>query len=129
MQLPRELQMKHCLVVDDSRVIRKVACRILEDLHFETEEAEDGATALEACRIKMPDVILLDGNMPAMTGVEFLRLLRGARDGDKPVIVLCTTEHDVNRISDALSAGADEYLLKPFDSDLVRSKLADIGLV
>jgi two-component system chemotaxis response regulator CheY len=121
--------MKHCLVVDDSRVIRKVACRILEDLHFEAEEAEDGATALEACRIKMPDVILLDGNMQAMSGIEFLRILRGARDGDKPVIVLCTTENDVARISDAMSAGADEYMLKPFDIDVVRSKLADIGLV
>ncbi len=121
--------MKHCLVIDDSRVVRKIACRILEDLEFETEDAEDGPTALAACRLKMPDVILLGSNLPAMSGVEFLRLLRGARDGDKPVVVLCTTENDVTQISEAMSAGADEYLIKPFDSDIVRIKLHDVGLV
>ncbi len=56
--------MKSCLVVDDSRVIRKVACRILSDLGFQTAEAEDGITALEACRASMPEMILLDWSMP-----------------------------------------------------------------
>ena len=72
--------MKHCLVVDDSRVIRKVACRILETLQFATEEAEDGAAALDACRSRMPDVILLDWQMPHMTGIEFLRNELGDKD-------------------------------------------------
>lgn len=68
--------MKHCLVVDDSSVIRKVARRILEDLSFEISEAEDGGAALDACRKHMPDAVLLDWNMPVMDGLEFLGQLR-----------------------------------------------------
>ena len=71
--------MKSCLVVDDSRVIRKVACRILESLHFEATEAPDGGTALAVCREKMPDVILLDWTMPDMGGLEFMRAICAAR--------------------------------------------------
>ena len=123
------IAMKHCLVVDDSRVIRKVACRILEDLSFETEEAEDGAVALQACRRKMPDVILLDGQMPNMDGVAFLRKLRDEREGDHPVVVFCTTENDVTNITEALAAGADEYMMKPFDRSILEAKLAEAGLV
>ena len=121
--------MKLCLVVDDSRVIRKVACRILAALAFETEEAADGAAALQACRNKMPDAILLDWQMPNMSGIEFLRALRGERDGDRPVVVFCTNENDVAHITEALSAGADEYIMKPFDRSIVESKFAEVGLV
>ena len=73
--------MKSCLIVDDSKVVRKVARRILEDLHFAIEEAADGKIAMEACLKHMPDVILLDWNMPVMNGIDFLRTLRGARGG------------------------------------------------
>lgn len=121
--------MKHCLVVDDSRVIRKVACRILEDLRFETEEAEDGVTALEACRRQMPDLVLLDWNLPNMNGIEFLRALRRERDGKTPVVVFCTTENDVGHISEALGAGANEYIMKPFDRGILESKLAEVGMI
>ena len=123
------IAMKHCLVVDDSRVIRKVACRILADLSFETDEAADGAAALVACRRKMPDVILLDGQMPNMDGVAFLRKLRDEREGDHPVVVFCTTENDVTNITEALAAGADEYMMKPFDRSILEAKLAEAGLV
>jgi two-component system chemotaxis response regulator CheY len=121
--------MKHCLVVDDSRVIRKVACRILADLAFETEEAADGVSALQACRRKMPDVILLDWQMPNMNGIEFLRTLRGEHNGSHPVVVFCTTENDVTHITEALGAGADEYIMKPFDSSIIEAKFAEVGLV
>jgi two-component system, chemotaxis family, chemotaxis protein CheY len=120
---------KHCLVVDDSRVIRKVACRILESLKFETQEAEDGAAALDACRSRMPDVILLDWQMPSMTGIEFLRNLRREQDGENPVVVFCTTENDVGHISEALNAGANEYIMKPFDREILEAKLAAVGLI
>jgi two-component system chemotaxis response regulator CheY len=120
--------MKKCLVVDDSRVIRKVARKILEELNFETDEAEDGVAALEACREKMPDVILLDGHMPNMSGVEFLRALRRETGGNKPVVVFCTAENDVAEITEAVGAGANEYLLKPFDREVVKATLADAGL-
>jgi two-component system chemotaxis response regulator CheY len=121
--------MKHCLVVDDSRVIRKVACRILEDMHFETSEADDGPAALEVCRSKMPDVILLDWTMPNMTAVDFLRVLRREYNGKHPIVVFCTTENDSVQINEALNAGANEYILKPFDRDDLRSKLAQVGAV
>lgn len=120
--------MKTCLVVDDSRVIRKVARRILEDLSFEIAEAADGMEALAWCRAAMPDAILLDWNMPVMGGLEFLRKLRAEPGGDAPVVVFCTVENDVAHIQEALDAGADEYIMKPFDGDIIESKFAEVGL-
>jgi len=120
--------MKNCLVVDDSRVIRKVARRILEDMRYDVSEAGDGLEALQACRRDMPDAILLDWSMPVMTGIDFLKQLRLEPNGSKPVVVFCTTENDVERISEALRAGADEYLMKPFDSDILHSKFVEAGL-
>jgi len=121
--------MRRCLVVDDSRVIRKVARRILEDMRFEIEEAADGLEALQAVRRRMPDAILLDWTMPVMSGIDFLRQLRQEPGGDKPTVVFCTTENDVERISEALKAGADEYMMKPFDGDILHSKFAEAGLI
>lgn len=121
--------MKNCLVVDDSRVIRKVARRILEDMEFSCREAEDGAQALNECRTGMPDAILLDWNMPVMNGLDFLRALRKEKGGEAPVVVFCTTENDMGHITEALRAGANEYIMKPFDSDIISSKFAEVGLV
>ena len=122
-------EMKNCLVVDDSSVIRKVARRILEDLSFEITEAEDGKIALEECETKMPDAILLDWNMPVMDGFGFLKALREERGGDKPVVVFCTSERDIGKITEALSAGANEYIMKPFDSAIIESKFQLAGLL
>jgi len=121
--------MMTCLLVDDSRVIRKVARRILEDLDFECREASDGKDALQACRDAMPDLIFLDWNMPVMNGLDFLKTLRREPTGDRPKVVFCTTENDLAHITEALRHGADEYIMKPFDSDIVASKLSEIGLV
>ena len=120
--------MRRCLVVDDSRVIRKVARRILEDMRFEIEEAADGLEALQACRRRMPEAILLDWTMPVMSGIDFLKQLRQEPGGDKPTVVFCTTENDVARISEAIKAGADEYMMKPFDGDILHSKFVEVGL-
>lgn len=113
-----------CLVVDDSRVIRKVARRIVEDMGFEVAEAGDGVEALAWCRGVMPDVILLDWNMPSMNGLDFLKQLRQERGGDQPAVVFCTVESDPSRIGEALASGAAEYIMKPFDSDILHSKFA-----
>jgi len=120
---------KHCLVVDDSAVIRKVARRILENLDFRISEAEDGEQALGACRSEMPDAVLLDWNMPVMDGYEFLKKLRQMPGGDQPKVVFCTTENDVGHIARALHAGANEYIMKPFDKDIVLAKFQEVGLV
>ncbi len=121
--------MKTCLVVDNSSVIRKVARRILEGLEFEIAEAENGEEAIEACRRQIPDGILLDWNMPKMDGYEFLRVLRRLPGGDKPKVVFCTTENDVAHIARALHAGANEYIMKPFDKDIVEAKFQEVGLL
>jgi two-component system, chemotaxis family, chemotaxis protein CheY len=121
--------MQSCLIVDDSRVVRMVARKILQDLGFETAEAEDGRKALEACLKRMPDAILLDWNMPVMNGIDFLRELRKAPGGDTPKVVFCTTENDIAHIQEAMGAGADEYIMKPFDSDIISSKFSQVGLL
>ena len=120
--------MKTCLVVDDSSVIRKVARRILEGLDFQIIEAEDGEKALEVCKRGLPEAILLDWNMPVMTGIEFLRRLRAEPDGEAPVVVFCTVENDLAHIREALDAGANEYIMKPFDGDIISAKFAEAGL-
>lgn len=121
--------MKTCLIVDDSKVIRMVARRILEGLEFAVAEASDGRKAVESCRARMPDAVLLDWTMPEMTGIEFLRELRRMPGGERPVVVFCTRESDVGRIREALDAGADEYIMKPFDSDILETKFAQAGLL
>jgi two-component system chemotaxis response regulator CheY len=121
--------MKSCLIVDDSRVIRKVARQIFEAIGFACEEAEDGQKALEASQKTLPDFVLLDWNMPVMSGIEYLRSLRQLPNGQTPVVVFCTTENDMKHIQEALMAGANEYIMKPFDADIIRSKLAQLGLI
>jgi two-component system chemotaxis response regulator CheY len=131
---PREgvegnLKMKRCLIVDDSSVIRKVARRILENFGFAVSEASDGRQALESCTKDMPDAILLDWNMPVMDGFDFLRALRSMPSGDKPKVVFCTTENDLAHIARAMHAGADEYIMKPFDKEIVEAKFQEVGLI
>jgi two-component system chemotaxis response regulator CheY len=121
--------MKTCLVVDDSDVVRKVARHIFQSLKFDSREADSGQAALEACRTAMPDAILLDWHMPTMGSVEFLASLRGMPNGDKPHVIYCATENNQRDIALALSSGADDYVLKPFEREALRSKLAAAGLI
>lgn len=121
--------MKSCLVVDDSKVIRKVARRILEELDFNIDEAVDGQDALDACDRHMPDMVLLDWNMPVMDGLEFLKSIRAKGDVTQPIVVFCTTENDMSHIRRAMEAGANEYIMKPFDRDIIEAKLSQVGLI
>lgn len=113
--------MKSCLIVDDSSVVRKVARRILEDIDYIVDEAEDGQEAFDKCRQEMPDAILLDWQMPIMSGLEFLKLLRAYVGGTTPRVVYCVTEYDVGQIALAKKAGANEYIMKPFERDTLES--------
>ena len=121
--------MKSCLVVDDSKVVRMVARKILEGLSFKIEEAENGKIAMDQCIKQMPDAILLNWNMPVMSGIEFLRNLRKIEGGQTPVVVFCTTENDIEHIQEAINAGANEYIMKPFDSEIIESKFSQVGLI
>jgi two-component system, chemotaxis family, chemotaxis protein CheY len=121
--------MKRILVVDDSAVVRRIARRMLEGLGFAVEEAVDGAVALKACAGAMPDVVLLDWNMPEMNGIEFLRKLRKEPAGGSPIVIFCTSEDSFDNITEALEAGANEYIIKPFDAPLLESKLVQAGVL
>jgi two-component system, chemotaxis family, chemotaxis protein CheY len=121
--------MKTCLVVDDSSVIRKVARRILEGMKFEISEAEDGVQALDMCQIGLPDVVFLDLNMPRMDGMTFLKEMRNLPGGSRPKVVFATTERDMAHINQALRAGADDFIMKPFDRDSIQAKFHRAGLV
>lgn len=121
--------MKHALVVDDSSVIRKIIRRMLAKLQFEVEEAEDAQVALKACEKGFPDLIMLDWNMPNMDGMEFLKILRGMPGGDQPKVVFCTTENGMKQIVDAMENGADEYIMKPFDEEIIKAKLEQVGML
>jgi two-component system chemotaxis response regulator CheY len=118
-----------CLVVDDSRVVRKVARRILEAHGYAVAEAGDGQQALDSCRQSLPDCVLLDWNMPVMDGLTFLLKLRHEFGPDNPLVVFCTTENDMDHIEQAITSGAQEYIMKPFDEDILIGKLGQVGLL
>jgi two-component system chemotaxis response regulator CheY len=120
--------MRQVLVVDDSPVIRKVARRILEGMRLSTSEAGDGRQALAACSFFMPDAVLVDGSMPVLDGYEFLRELRAMPGGEKPKVVFCASEYDVAQIARAMHAGADDFLMKPFDREHVQTKFENFDV-
>src|SRR5690348_15461218 len=118
-----------CLVVDDSLVGRRIARRILEANGFGVSEARDGQQALMMCREKLPDCVLLDWNMPVMNGLQCLQVLRREFGPDRPKVVFCTTENDLSHIAAAIENGAQEYVMKPFDDEILTGKLSRIGLL
>lgn len=120
--------MTTCLIVDDSPTIRKIMNRIMRDLKFDCVEAENGQEAYDICTNTMPDLIMLDWNMPVMSGIDFLLRLRAMKDGNVPKVLFCTTENGLDFIQRGLSAGADEYVMKPFDKDVIEMKLQQLGL-
>ena len=128
------MDFRTCLIVDDSRIIRKVARRIVEGLGYEVDEAADGSEALAYCTGAMPDVLLVDWNMldvemPRMDGITFLRRLRAMPGGKQPKVLFCTIETRPERIAEALAAGADDYVMKPFDGEILQSKLTEVGAI
>ena len=110
--------MKTCLIVDDSRIIRKVARRILEELDFEVAEAADGSEALSYCRSEMPDAILLDWVMPVMDGVTFLRQLRNETGGRSPKVIFCTAAAAAFAVPSAAQAASPCYVHLPGPNNL-----------
>ncbi|MBV9829050.1 MAG: response regulator [Alphaproteobacteria bacterium] len=121
--------MNTALIVDDSRTVRRFARNALESLGFNCQEAENGLVALAACRAEMPDLVLLDWEMPVLDGLGFAVALRAEPGGETPKILFCTTHSDLNDIERALAAGSDEYVMKPFDREIIELKLRDLGLV
>ena len=122
--------MQTCLVVEDSKIVRKMSTAMVRELGFSVDEAEDGLVAQDKVLADMPDVILLDWHMPHMSGIEFITWLRStAANGDHPIVIFCTAETEMSHIQEALAAGANEYVMKPFDAEILRSKLELLGIL
>lgn len=120
---------KVCLVVDDSRVIRKVSSKIARNLGFVPVEAQDGLEALARCKKAMPALVLTDWDMPEMDGLEFVRQLRAIPTPKAPTVVFCTSKNKPADVHASIQAGADDYIVKPFDEAGLRAKLERLGLV
>ena len=117
------------LSVDDSRFVRGHLRGLLEEKGIECAEAADGQAGMDQLNSGMPfDLALVDWNMPVMNGLEMLKQLRAEGYGDVKVMMV-TTEAENDFILRALDAGADEYLMKPFDDEALTEKLAMLGLV
>ncbi len=118
------------LIIDDSRPIRRIESDILKELGFETADAANGKQALEMLQASpVPDVVLVDWNMPEMDGLEFIRSVRGNDRYSDMVVLMVTTETESDQMLRALSAGADEYLMKPFQKEGLIDKLRLVGVV
>lgn len=120
--------MRTAVIADDSATIRRVARAILENFGFDCREAANGQEALDVCRAEMPTLLLLDWEMPSLTGIEVANRLR-AEAGYGPKILFCSSHNDLSHIRQALEAGSDEYVMKPFNSTIIEDKLRSIGLV
>lgn len=120
--------MKIFMLVDDSPVIRKVANRILTDLGFVVVEAEDGMDALQKCNSNMPDGIMVDWDMPSMSGLEFIEEFVQIPGSEDTRIIYCTSEIMVSEMTKAKRAGCHAFLMKPFNREILSHKLAEAGL-
>ena len=106
-----------------------MARRIVESLGFDVTEASDGVEALDQCIRAMPDLVLLDWRMPTMDGMDFISRLKELTEGNMPKVLFCSMENDPARIAEALAAGADDYVMKPFDGDILQSKIDELGQI
>ena len=118
------------LVIDDSRAMRTILTRTMDNLGFEVEAVGDGQQAIDAMvRGPLPDVCLIDWNMPVMNGLEFIVEVRKNREWRDVTLMMVTTEAEQANIVRALAAGAHEYVIKPFTSEVIEDKLTMLGLI
>jgi two-component system chemotaxis response regulator CheY len=123
--------MASALVVDDSKATRMILSRTLKEFGYAVTEAADGREALtELSHLEqVPDLILTDWNMPVMNGLEFLREVRKAERFASSVVVMVTTRTEMEQIVEALEAGANEYVMKPFTKEILADKLRLLRLI
>ncbi|WP_200958733.1 response regulator [Nocardioides sp. Root190] len=118
------------MIIDDSRAMRSILRRIVSGLDFETSEAEHGQDALDQMNAGVvPDICLVDWNMPVMDGYTFITRVRDNPDWRDVTLMMVTTESEQRNIVRALAAGAHEYVIKPFTPDAIVDKLALLGLL
>lgn len=124
------MEQNKALVVDDSRVVRTLLARELTALGFSVSQAANGREGIAVLQREPSfSLTLVDWNMPEMNGLDFIRAVRADRRHDEMPVVLVTTETETHNVAAALEAGATEYLMKPFTSDMLDDKLRLIGVV
>jgi two-component system, chemotaxis family, chemotaxis protein CheY len=116
------------LVIDDSKSIRSILTRILSGVGFEVDEAANGLEALELIKKEKVDLALVDWNMPDMDGCEFIQEVRKSKAYKDMRMIMVTTETAITKVAEALEAGADEYIMKPFTREVIIEKLALMGM-
>lgn len=118
-----------CLIADDSQIIRMVLAKIFSNFGFDVEVAEDGDEVIEKCFAIEPDIIVMDWWLPVIDGIDVLYKIRNDKRIRQPRIVFCSSNNTPEKIAEALQGGADDYLMKPFDEDIIKSKLIILGLL
>ncbi|HEY6904744.1 MAG TPA: response regulator [Candidatus Acidoferrales bacterium] len=120
----------NALVIDDSSTMRLILTRFLVKMGFQVVEATNGREALQRLReMGRPDLVLVDWNMPEMNGMDFVRSVRADRRFDDLPLVMVTTNTELEHVAEALEAGANEYVMKPFTMDVIREKLGLLGFL
>ena len=115
--------MPRCLIADDSKTMRMLLIKIMENFGYTVEEAEDGEDLLEQCTADMPDLIISDWNLPLIDGIDVLYKIRLNQNIRQPVFLFCSYIKDTEIIRQALKGGADDFIMRPFDEDIIAQKL------
>ncbi len=121
--------MPRCLIADDSKVIRMLLIKIMENYGFDVIEAEDGEEVVNLVKDNAPKLVIMDWRLPIMEGIDVLYKIRNNKKIKQPKIVFCSSVIDVDKIKEALDGGADDYILKPFDEEIIGTKLIILDLL
>ena len=115
--------MPSCIVADDSKIMRMLLSKIMENFGYTVQEAEDGEDLLEQCAQAMPDLIISDWNLPLIDGIDVLYKIRTDKKIKQPVFMFCSYLKDTSIMEQAVAAGADDFIMRPFDEDIIAAKL------
>lgn len=118
-----------CLIADNSKIIRMLLAKIISNLDWDVVEAEDGEEAYEVFQLQSPDLVIMDWRLPIMEGIDVLYKIRDSKNNKQPKVMFCSSVVDIEKIKEALDGGADDYIMKPFDEEIIYSKLAILGLI
>ena len=121
--------MASCIVADGSKIMRMLIAKIMNNFGYDVTEAEDGEDLLEQCALNMPNLIICDWQLPLIDGIDVLLKIRSDKKVKQPVFIFCSYTKDIDIISQALNAGADDFIIRPFDEDIIASKLRIIKVL